>query len=132
MKLLFITFLSFVTFFGFSQKKTVTENSFKIIQYKPTKKIGSQLRLKRVFDDSRCPENTQCIWAGEVSAEILIYKNKKLIEEKIIIFNSQNYEQNLKWFSSFYSIKVKSVEVQPNLKEGVLVEPSDYFLKVVY
>ena len=129
-KLVFLFCL--ISIFGFAQKKSVSENSFKIIQYKPTKKIGSQLRLKRVFDDSRCPSNTQCIWAGEVSVEILIYKNKKLIEEKTIVFNNQNYEQNLKWFSDFYTIKVKSVGVQPYLKEGVLVEAKDYFLKVVY
>ncbi len=131
-KIVLFSFLLF-GFLSFSQKKVITsEKSFKIIQKKCTLKKGFQLRLKRVFDDSRCPDNVACIWAGEVSVELLVYKNNKLVEEKIMTFNSKNYEENKKWFSEIYKISVKEFGVWPSLKQGVLLNPKDYFVKVIF
>ena len=50
---------------------------FEINQQKKNVKKGYSLRLKSIFDDSRCPQNTQCIWAGEVSVTLEIYKKNK-------------------------------------------------------
>ena len=134
MKKLFLVLILMLNFISFSQKKdSVSKKSINIIQKECTLKKGIQLRLKRVFDDSRCPENVACIWAGEVSVEIVVYKNCKIIEGKTLTFNSKNFEENKKWFASYLSNqKIKDIEVVPNLKDSVLLNPKDYLIKVIY
>ena len=122
-----------VNFYGFAQKQNNNTAKILYITQKSTIcKNGVYLRLKKVFDDSRCPQEAQCIWAGEVSAEIYVYKNKKLIETKTLTFNSKNAVENNKWFSDMYQTKIKNVYVYPNLKIGTLIKPENYLLKVIY
>lgn len=85
-----------------------------------------------VFDDSRCPENVQCIWAGEVSVIVEVYNDKKFVEEKTITFNSKNREENNLWFSKYYSGKIKSVGVLPYPKDGVVVKEKKKYIKIVF
>ena len=99
-----------------------SQSEIKITSKKCIPKKGFHLKLQRVFDDSRCPENVTCIWAGEVSAMVEVYNNKKLIEAKTITFNSKNTEENTLWFSKYYQNKIKSVEVVPYPKQGVVVK----------
>jgi hypothetical protein len=35
------------------------------------------VKFNKVASDSRCPENANCIWEGEVTVEFLIIKNKQ-------------------------------------------------------
>ena len=123
-----------LNFVLYSQKKeSVSKKTISIIQKECTLKKGIQLRLKRVFDDSRCPEGVACIWAGEVSVEIVVYKNCKIIEEKALTFNSKNFEENKKWFASYLlNQKIKDIEVVPNLKDSVLLNPKNYTILVSF
>lgn len=108
------------------------QTEIKITQKKCIPKKGYYLRLKSVFDDSRCPENVQCIWAGEVSVIVEVYNDKKFVEEKTITFNSKNREENNLWFSKYYSVKIKSVGVLPYPKEGVVVKDKKKYIKIVF
>jgi hypothetical protein len=119
---LFLTILCCISCFAQSEIKITTK--------KCISKKGYYLQLVNVFEDSRCPENVQCIWAGEVSATINVYKDKKFIEEKTLTFNSKNREENNLWFSKYYSGKIKSIGVLPNPKEGVVIKPKKQFLRV--
>ena len=47
---------------------------------------GFQLVLKAISTDSRCPEGVTCIWAGEVTAVVSVYKDSKLIEDTTLVF----------------------------------------------
>ena len=102
----------------------------KITSKKCIPKKGFHLQLKKVVSDSRCPENVTCIWAGEVSAIVEVYSDKKFVEEKTITFNSKNNEENFAWFSKYYPSKVKSVAVLPYPKEGVVVKPKKQYISV--
>ena len=102
----------------------------KITSKKCIPKKGFHLQLKKVVSDSRCPENVTCIWAGEVSAIVEVYSDKKFVEEKTITFNSKNNEENFAWFSKYYPSKVISVEVLPYPKEGVVVKPKKQYISV--
>ena len=90
------------------------------------------LKLKSVFNDSRCPQGVECIWAGEVSVIVEIYKDKKLVEEKTLTFNSKNREENNKWFENYFSKKIKMVSIMPIRKDGEQVNPKKYFINVVF
>ena len=115
MKKIIILQLLFMGIFGWSQAKA--KKTFEINTNYNTKTNAIYLRLKDVFDDSRCPENTQCIWAGEVSVCIEVFKNRQLIEEKILIINAQNQAENCRWFEQFNVLKknkkIRSFAVSP-------------------
>jgi hypothetical protein len=85
-----------------------------------------------VINDSRCPEGVTCIWAGEVSATIEVYKDKKLVEEKDVLFNSANRLENIKWFENYFSKKIKGIGVMPYPKEGVNIKPKKQYIKIVF
>lgn len=106
------------------------QSEIKITPKKCIPKKGYHLKLKSVFDDSRCPQGVTCIWAGEVSAMIEIYKDKKFVEEKTITFNSKNKEENNVFFEKYYSKKIQSISVEPYPKDGVKVQPKKQFIKI--
>lgn len=124
-KIIFLLLLSF-SIAGFSQQ------SNKITTKKCISKKGYHLKLIKVLNDSRCPEGLTCVWAGEVSVVIALYNDKQLLEEKTIVFNSKNREENIKWFENFYSKKIKYVRLVPYPKEGVVVKEKNKFIEVVF
>lgn len=126
MKKFLTLFLVLSTSFIFAQ------NEIKITTKKCIPKLGYYLRLQRVFDDSRCPEGVTCIWAGEVSVVVQVYKDKKLVEEKTVTFNSKNKEENFKWFATYFPKKIKSIGVAPYPKEGQIVKPKKQYIHIVF
>ena len=115
MKKLFLLILIFASVLTFSQSQ------LKITSKKCIPKKGFYLKLKSILLDSRCPENVTCIWAGEVSVVLEVYKDKQLLEEKTILFNSLKREENIKWFENYYTKKIKTISVIPYPKEGIAV-----------
>ena len=108
------------------------QSEIKITPKKCIPKKGYHLKLKSVFDDSRCPQGVTCIWAGEVSVMIEIYKDKKLVEEKTITFNSKNKQENNMFFEKYYSKKTQSILVEPYPKDGVTIQPKKQFIKIIF
>lgn len=124
-KLVLLSFL----FFSFS---LFAQSELKITTKKCVSKKGYHLRLKSVFDDSRCPEGVTCIWAGEVSVTVEVYKDKKFLEEKTLTFNSKNKEVNFKWFATYFPKKIKSIGVAPYPKEGQIVKPKKQYVTIIF
>lgn len=96
---------------------------------------GFQLVLKAISDDSRCPQGVTCIWAGEVTAVVSVYKDSKLIEDTTLVFSMENEEDNKKWFAEYLPAKqkkIKSIWVMPYPKEGIKIDPKEYYLKIGY
>jgi len=93
------------------------------------------LVLKAISNDSRCPEDVTCIWAGEVTAVVSVYKDSKLIEDSTLVFSMKNEEDNKKWLATYLSEKqkkIKSIRVLPYPKEGSKINPEEYYLKIGY
>lgn len=116
-------------FFSFS---FYAQNEIKITSKKCVPKKGYHLRLKSVFDDSRCPEGVNCIWAGEVSIVVEVYRDKKFVEEQKLTLNSKNQEGNLQWFSKYFSKKIQSVELLPYPKQGKIIKFKSQYLSVIF
>ena len=108
------------------------QSEIKITSKKCIPKLGYYLRLQSVIDDSRCPEGVTCIWAGEVSVVLKVYKNKKFFEQNTLTFNAKNKEENFKWFAKYYSKKIKSIAVVPYPKEGQIVKFKKHYLSIVF
>lgn len=126
MKKLFTLCLLLMNSFLFAQSE------IKITSKKCIPKLGYYLRLQSVIDDSRCPEGVTCIWAGEVSVVLKVYKNKKFFEQKTLTFNAKNKEENFNWFAKYYSKKIKSIAVVPYPKEGQIVKFKNQYLSIVF
>lgn len=133
MKNSLLVFLLIFTVSAFAQKENIKYT--KITQKTCFKKTGYQLVLKEVISDSRCPEGVTCVWAGEASVVISVYKDSKLVEDKTIIFSLKNEEENKQWFAKYLpekQIKIKSSSVFPYPKQGVTVAKKDYYIKIGY
>ena len=115
-----------------SCNKKLVENE-NIITQKIVNKSGVQFRLKNVSDDSRCPTNVTCVWAGEVSAKIEVYENNVLKETKTMTFNYKNKTENVAWFTNYFKEKaIKDVLVLPYPENGKTINPEDYYLKLEF
>ena len=111
----------------------IKRTDFTITQTKSLKKTGTQLFLKQVISDARCPEGVECIWAGEAQANISTYKNGKWTDETILTFSFKNEQENKAWIAEQLSIpiaKIKSVVLFPYPKNGQKINPKSYVIKV--
>ena len=121
---LFLTILCSVAFYA--------QTELKITSKKCIPKKGYHIKLKSVFNDSRCPEGTNCVWAGEVSVVVEVYDDKKIVEEKTLTLNTKNRIENTQWFSKYFSKKIKSIAVFPYPKEGVIVKDKKKYITIVF
>ncbi len=106
---------------------------FTITQSKTVKAKGTQLVLKQVISDARCPEGLNCVWAGEAQVLLSIYQNKKWIDEEIITFSPKKTEVNKEWLAKTLAIpitKIKSIRLVPYPKDSIKINPKDYCIKV--
>jgi hypothetical protein len=108
------------------------QSEIKITSKKCNPKSGYGFQLTKVFNDSRCPEAVTCIWAGEVSATVKVFKNKKFFELKTITFNAKNKEENFKWFAKYCTKRIKSIAVVPYPKEGQIVKFKNQYISIVF
>lgn len=132
MKKLIIIFLAIFSLISCAQKTKVTSNSA-LFSQKLAKQKGIQLVLKKVVNDSRCPEGVNCIWAGECEIIVSIYKNNKFINEEKILLSPKLYKENVAWFSKYYpSKKIREINVLPYPKNEVVANPKDYFVKIEF
>lgn len=130
MKKIFLTVLLLTSVLAWAQPEAAKIRYKTISQKECVKKKGYRLVLKQVVSDSRCPEGVTCVWQGEVQFVVAIYKDGKFAEE--VTFSSTNREQNLGLFSKYLGRNVSSIGVLPYPKDGVVVDPKSYFLKIGY
>ncbi len=105
------------------------------INQKLDSKSDKEIVLVKIINDSRCPENVQCIWAGEVNFEVAAYDNGKIVEQVQLTLNPNNQEKVTAWFKKHLSESketFKGISVLPYPKDGVSVKLEDYFIKLLY
>src|SRR6476620_2569189 len=117
--LLFIIGFTATTFAQEAQREKLYYKN--ITQKECVKKKGYRLLLKQVVSDSRCPENVTCIWAGEASIVVSVYKDKKFVDDETLTLSPKNKEKINAWFSKYTGKKAASVTVLPYPKEGITV-----------
>jgi hypothetical protein len=131
--LLFLILFNTLAFAQITPKENI--KYVKISQKKCLKKSGYQIVLKELVSDSRCPEGVNCVWAGEASAIVSVYKDSKLVEDNTIVFSMKNIEENKQWFSKYLPLKqrkIKNIGIFPYPKQGIVVDKKDYYIKIWY
>lgn len=74
-----LIFLLLVNFIGTSQTPIILDQAFSVTKGESAHYTENDLSIKVLkIMDSRCPENTNCIWAGELSVELELTENKSI------------------------------------------------------
>lgn len=129
MKNIFFFFLLIFSISVFAQESK--QKTIKITQKNCLAKKGYSFRLKEVISDSRCPQGIQCIWAGEVQTLILVYKDKKLVEETKLTVSPNNNEEAINFFSTYYpNKKIASIYVFPFPIKDTVLDKKQYRLEI--
>ncbi len=72
---------------------------------------SAKLHYIRVINDSRCPPDVQCVWAGEVTIELMLESGKEnqtfTIKDNSKAVNVLDYSIALIWIDRKHLIQVK-------------------------
>jgi len=129
---IFILFV-FISSFVFTQVETVESPKIgiKISLGETITLENHSIKFVEVLEDSRCPENTTCIWAGRARVLVEVSKNGKVSFEKIIIFGKVNQgESDDKVLFSFNNSKVVGLTLNPYPNSEGAIEGAPYVLLV--
>ena len=66
--------------FAFVACKSAKENSNLIVITSEKEVVMNdyEMAIDKIISDSRCPEGTNCIWAGELVIELSVLQNKEI------------------------------------------------------
>jgi len=89
------------------------------------------IKFIEVLEDSRCPENTTCIWAGRARVLVEISEKEKESFQKTLIFGKVNQgESDDKELFSFNNSKVIGMTLNPYPNSEEAVKGNTYALLV--
>ncbi|WP_378180789.1 hypothetical protein [Aquimarina sp. SS2-1] len=136
MKRLIYTLLILSPFYIKAQDNTEKVKPPQIItKLKPGSTINfkdSSIKFLKVLEDSRCPTDVTCVWAGQAKLLLGIYKNDTLLEEKEIIIGAKgitptNPEELLKSEDKI----VYGYNLSPYPSSSEKINPTDYYLELL-
>lgn len=85
-----------------------------------------EVKLVEVISDSRCPKGVTCIWAGEATVLVDIFKDGEKLERKKVTFDSNG----VKDIFSSETVSITGYNVMPYPEADVKINPKDYYLQL--
>ena len=73
-----------------AQKQDTPETVFNVPLTKTTTQDGASITLVAVVEDSRCPRDTTCIWAGKAVVKILVRASGEDAQEMTVVFQNES------------------------------------------
>ena len=73
-----------------AQKQDTPETVFNVPLTKTTTQDGVSIKLVAVVEDSRCPRDTTCIWAGKAVVKILVSGADQELQEMTVVFQNES------------------------------------------
>ena len=73
-----------------AQKQDTPETVFNVPLTKTITQAGVSITLVAVLEDSRCPIDTTCIWAGKASVKILVRASGEDAQELTVVFQNES------------------------------------------
>ena len=73
-----------------AQKQDTPETVFNVPLTKTTTQDGVSITLVAVVEDSRCPRDTTCIWAGKAVVKILVRASGEDAQEITVVFQNES------------------------------------------
>ncbi len=86
----------------------------------------------KVTEDSRCPSDVSCVWAGQAKVLVNFYEKDMLLEEKEIIIgaNTITPDTTKELFKSGEK-SVHGYNLSPYPSSNRKIDPSEYFLELL-
>ncbi|MDQ3132581.1 MAG: hypothetical protein M3Q99_17680 [Acidobacteriota bacterium] len=111
MRTIFTTLISIFVFGAFAQTQAQTNQEVKLLINKQKIVTKDKLTIKFVslVEDSRCPTDTNCIWAGNAKITIKVSKGKSAAKTFEI---NTNLEPQIVTFAD-YEIRLKNLTPSP-------------------
>jgi len=90
-----------------------------------------ELKFVDVIQDSRCPKNVNCIWAGEIVVLVDVFENDIKTEQKKLTLSPTSHLQNLigNLFSS-ETLNISGFNVLPYPVSGTKTKREDYYIQL--
>ncbi|HEX8638998.1 MAG TPA: hypothetical protein VF692_13095 [Pyrinomonadaceae bacterium] len=122
MRAIFLTLLLTFVFGGFVSAKTQTTQQVKVLINKQKIVTKDKLTVKFVslMEDSRCPTDSNCIWAGNAKIKIQIGKGKSAA--KTFELNTNLEPQTV----SFAGYEIKLVNLTPQPASNIRINRNGY------
>lgn len=87
-----------------------------------------KVKLIKVTDDSRCPSDVTCIWAGEVKVVLDVLINDQDLGETTLTLGASNDDKNVKNIGGYF---VKVLAVNPYPVSTRQLEQADYIVTLL-
>jgi hypothetical protein len=130
MKKLILVFI----LFAFVACKSAKENANEVMLTSKNEVVTNDyaIVINKIVSDSRCPEGTNCIWAGELVMELSVLQNKEIKETLELTFSQNTKEENLAWFGKYIPNNKKLIKykISPTKTEQQL-ELKDYKIELI-
>lgn len=111
---IFLVLISFCAFAKAQNNPLTTENTkFTIALGKCQKMDSVKITFLEVLEDSRCPKDVDCVWAGQAKIKIRIKEKGKAAFEKEILFDGSRREIAI-YTSETVAIKAVGLSPYPN------------------
>ena len=122
MKTIFLALILTLAGGDFLQIEAQTSQQLKLRVTAQKAVSGSKLKIKfvSVVEDSRCPEGTNCIWAGNAKVKIQVGKTGG--EMKTFELNSNSEPKSV----SFEGYEIKLTGLEPHPKANVRINRNGY------
>lgn len=131
-KVIYIIIL-FILFSCEEEERRIQLNETFVLNYGETKLLDSSEQFSITFsdllDDSRCPANVVCFWAGQARVKIEINENFEILDSELVsgeILDTQTSKVNI----GHYSIELLKVIPYPEKVESQ-TDKSDYSIQLV-
>lgn len=131
MKIKFALLLSLITLIGYSQESPAPSPMIvvKVLVGETISIENHTIKFINVIEDSRCPKDATCIWAGR--AKILVEissENKETIQKELIFGKANQGESNDLELFNTNNKKVKAYQLNPYPVSNIPNDNSDYVL----
>lgn len=114
--------------------KSAKENANEVMMTSKNEAVSNDyaIVINKIVSDSRCPEGTNCIWAGEIVMELSVLQNKEIKETLEVTFSQNTKEENLAWFGKYIPNNKKLIKykISPPKTEQQL-ELKDYKIELI-
>jgi len=137
MKLLAYILVFFITHNVMSQDTTnvkieAPKIAAKLLIGAQVKVADIEIRFIEVLEDSRCPKDVNCVWAGEAKVVIELYEDNKFLEKKTIIITPTSYlHEKLPIVFSSKDSQISLFNLQPYPNFRTPIKKEDYYLQLI-
>lgn len=97
----------------------------KVGQQKVVRTNGITVKFESVIEDSRCPADVNCIWAGIAKIKIRLSKNGRKITTELDTMGNNTAV-------TFYGYSIKLVGLTPEPRSNVRIDRNGYMAKLEF